>query len=111
MGKPLSEGSVTFDEANKIHPWNEDLCKILGEVFLGLPAAEWEQRLVAKGVPCCRVADNSNEGFYLHSLALHLGLIDEAESLEYHNLRQAGVQIRFSETPAATRHRRLGSAV
>ena len=42
-------------------------------------------------------------GILLASQALHLGLIDENKHPEYTNLRQAGVQVRFSETPTADR--------
>ena len=56
-----------------------------------------------RGVPCCRVAKNIDEGFYLHPQALHLGMIDENMHPDYSNLRQAGVQVAFSETPSADR--------
>jgi crotonobetainyl-CoA:carnitine CoA-transferase CaiB-like acyl-CoA transferase len=95
---------VTFDQANKKDPWNEDLCRDLAQEFERLPAAEWEQRLVAGGAPCCRVAENVDEGFFLHPQALHLGLIDETQDPQFTNLRQAGVQVWFSETPSTNRH-------
>jgi len=104
LGKPELGGGITFDQASKMDPWNEGLCRDLGEEFERLSAAEWEQRLVAGGVPACRVAKNADEGFFRHPQALHLGLIDETENAQYTNLRQAGVQIGFSETPSADRH-------
>ena len=87
-----------------MEPWNEDLCRDLCEEFERFPAAEWEQRLVAEGVPCCRVAESVDERLFLHPQAFHLGLIDETQDPQYTNLRQAGVQIRFSEIPSANRH-------
>ena len=59
--------------------------------------------MVAERVPCCRVVENIDEGFYLHPQALHLGMIDENMHPDYSNLRQAGVQVAFSETPSADR--------
>jgi crotonobetainyl-CoA:carnitine CoA-transferase CaiB-like acyl-CoA transferase len=59
--------------------------------------------MVAGGVPRCRAAESANEGFFLHPQALHLGLIDETQDPQFTNLRQAGVQVRFSETPSAGR--------
>ena len=103
MGKSWLGGGVNFDEANEINPWNENVCRYLSKEFERFPAVEWELRLVAGGVPCCRVAENIDEGFYLNPQAIHLGLIDETEHPEYGNLRQAGVQVGFSETPAAAR--------
>ena len=103
LGKSGLE-EVTFDQAIKMDLWNEDLCRDLAKEFELFPAAEWEQRLVAGGVPCCRVAENVDEGFFLHPQALHLGLIDETQDPQFTNLRQAGVQIGFSETPSANGH-------
>ena len=39
----------------------------------------------------------------MHPQAMHLGLIDGNKHPGYTTLRQAGVQVRFSETPAADR--------
>ena len=103
LGESWLGDAVTFDEANKMHPWNQELCGKLCEEFERRPADDWEQRLVAAGVPCCRVAKDIDEGFYLHPQALHLGMIDENVHPEYSNLRQAGVQVLFSETPSANR--------
>ena len=94
---------ITFDEANKIHPWNEGLCRNLAEEFERRPADDWERLLVAEGVPCCRVAKDIDEGFYLHPQALNLGMIDENMHPDYSNMWQAGGQVLFSETPSAAR--------
>jgi crotonobetainyl-CoA:carnitine CoA-transferase CaiB-like acyl-CoA transferase len=40
LGKPGLGGELTFDQANKTDPWNEDLCRELAEEFERLPAAE-----------------------------------------------------------------------
>ena len=69
----------------------------------GRAVEDWERLLVAEGVPCCRVAKDIDEGFYQHPQALHLGMIDENMHPDYSNLRQAGVQVLFSETPSADR--------
>jgi crotonobetainyl-CoA:carnitine CoA-transferase CaiB-like acyl-CoA transferase len=107
LKKSLNESwlgdEITFNEANRMHPWNEELCRDLAEVFERRPADDWEQLLVAVGVPCCRVAKDNEEGFYQHPQALHLGMIDENMHPDYSNLRQVGVQVRFSETPSADR--------
>ncbi len=94
---------LTFDVANMMHPWNEELCRNLAEEFERRPADDWERLLVAGGVPCCRVAKDIDEGFYLHPQALHLGMMDENMHPEYSNLRQGGVQVAFSKTPSADR--------
>jgi crotonobetainyl-CoA:carnitine CoA-transferase CaiB-like acyl-CoA transferase len=99
---------VTFIEANRMHPWNEDLCRNLAEVFERRPAEDWERLLVAEGVPCCSVAMDNDEGFYLHPQAIHLGMIDENTHPDYSNLRQVGVQVLFSETPSADRQPAAG---
>lgn len=103
LGESWLSNEVTFDEANKMHPWNDELCWILAEEFERRPAEDWERQLAAEGVPCCRVANNNDEGFYLHPQALHLGMIYENTHPDYSNLRQAGVQVLFSETPSADR--------
>jgi crotonobetainyl-CoA:carnitine CoA-transferase CaiB-like acyl-CoA transferase len=99
---------VTFIEANRMYPWNEDLCRNLAEVFERRPAEDWERLLVAEGVPCCSVAMDNDEGFYLHPQAIHLGMIDENTHPDYSNLRQVGVQVLFSETPSADRQPAAG---
>lgn len=66
LGDPGLGVEVTFGEANQMHPWNEDLCRYLAADFKRLPADEWERRLIAGGVPCCKVAENIDMGFYLH---------------------------------------------
>ena len=103
LGAASPVSGVTFEKAKMMDPWNEDLCRDLAEEFKRLPAGKWERQLVAAGVPCCRVAENIDEGFFKHPQALHLGLVDSTEHPEYSNLRQAGVQVRFSETPTAAR--------
>jgi crotonobetainyl-CoA:carnitine CoA-transferase CaiB-like acyl-CoA transferase len=103
LGESWLGDELTFDVANKVHPWNEELCRNLAEEFERRPAEDWERLLVAERVPCCRVAKNIDEGFYLHPQALHLGMIDENMHPDYSNLRQAGVQVAFSETPSADR--------
>ena len=103
LGESLFDSAVTFDEANTMQPWNENLCQRLAEIFAGRPSDEWEQRLIVEGVPCCKVAENMDQGFFLHPQALHLGLIDHNIHPDYTNLRQVGVQVRFSETPHADR--------
>ena len=107
LKRTLSESwlgdEVTFDEANKMHPWNEQLCRSLAEGFERRPADDWERLLVAEGIPCCKVANNIFEGFYQHPQALHMGMIDENMHPDYSNLRQVGVQVLFSETPSADR--------
>ena len=109
LGESLDESwfgdEVTFGEANKMHPWNEKLCRNLAEEFERRPADDWEKLLVAEGVPCCKVAKDIDEGFYLHPQALHLGMIDKNTHPDYSNLRQAGVQVLYSETPSADRQR------
>ena len=103
LGESWLGDELTFNLANKAHPWNEELCRNLAEEFERRPAEDWERLLVAEGVPCCRVAKNIDEGFYLHPQALHLGMIDQNMHPDYSNLRQAGVQVAFSETPSADR--------
>ena len=103
LGEPWSDSEVAFDEAIAMHPWDEKLCRELAKVFERRPSAEWEELLIAQGVPCCKVAENNDQGVFLHPQALHLGMIDHNIHPDYTNLRQVGVQVRFSETPHADR--------
>jgi len=40
LGKPGLGGELTFDQANNMDPWDEDLCRDLAEEFERLPATE-----------------------------------------------------------------------
>ena len=103
LGESLLDDEADFDEANTMHPWNENLCRKLAEVFERRLSAEWEELLIAEGVPCCKVAENNDQGIFLYPQSLHLGLIDHNIHPDYTDLRQAGVQVRFSQTPTADR--------
>ena len=103
LGESGLDIEASFDEADAMHPWDEDVCHKLAEVFEHSTSDDWEGRLIAEGVPCCKVAENNDQGFSLHPQALHLGLTDHNVHPDYNNLRQAGVQVGFSETPPANR--------
>ena len=91
--------TLTFEEASKMDPWNEDLCELLSSVFSKRTAREWESRLVEKGVPCVRVAEGNFEGFYENEHALAEGMVYQGEHRTFTGLRQPGVLVHFSETP------------
>ncbi len=84
-----------------MHPWNDELCQSLAQEFSQRPAEDWEERLIPAGVPCVKVAESNLEGFYLNSQAQEMNMVDHQNHPEYSNLRQAGVQIAFSQTGPA----------
>ncbi len=92
------EPDVTFEEASVMDPWNEELCEVLGSVFAGGMAREWEARLVEKGVPCVKVTQGNMEGFYENAHAIETGMVYEGEHPVYTGLKQPGVLVHFSET-------------
>ena len=92
------ESDVTFEEASVMDPWNEELCGFLAAVFAKGTAREWEARLVAKGVPCVKVAQGNMEGFYENAHAIETGMVYEGDHPVYTGLKQPGVLVHFSET-------------
>ena len=94
------EPRVTFGEASNMDPWNDELCGALGSVFARGTAREWESRLTKEGVPCVRVAEGNFEGFYENEHALESGMVYEGAHRTFTGLKQPGVLVHFSETPA-----------
>ena len=50
-----------------------------------------------------KVAESNNEGFYLNAQAQEMNMVDYQNHPEYSNLRQVGVQFRFSQTEPAVK--------
>ena len=93
------EPRMSFGEASKLDPWNEELCGALASVFERGTAREWEDRLLEKGAPCIRVAEGNLEGFYENEHAVEAGMIYEGEHRTFTGLKQPGTLVHFSETP------------
>ncbi|PKB72624.1 MAG: hypothetical protein BZY75_05955 [SAR202 cluster bacterium Io17-Chloro-G7] len=92
-----------FDEANAMHPWDDELCLELAQEFSQRPAVEWEEMLIPAGVPCVKVAESNLEGFYDNPQAQEMNMVDYQDHPEYSNLRQVGVQVTFSLTGSAVK--------
>ena len=92
------EPEITFEDANVMDPWNEELCEVIAAVFAKGTAREWEARLVEKGVPCVKVAQGNMEGFYENAHAIETGMVYEGDHPVYTGLKQPGVLVHFSET-------------
>lgn len=93
------EPALSFEEASRMDPWNDELCESLASVFAKGGAREWEARMIAEGVPCVRVAEGNLEGFYENEHALGAGMVYTGEHRTFTGLRQPGVLVHFSETP------------
>ena len=103
LGGKWSHCNIPFEAAAAKAPWNEKLCDGLSTEFAQRPAAEWEERLTAEGVPCVKAAEDKLEGFYQNPQALDLGVVDSKEHPRFTELQQPGVLVHFSDTPAADR--------
>lgn len=78
----------------------------LAGLFATRTVGEWLERLDKAGVPAERVAMNNDEGVYQNPQAAHLQVLANDPYPGFTNLRQPGVLVRFSRTPA---RRRSGS--
>ena len=103
LGGKWSHCNIPFEAAGAKDPWNGELCDGLSTEFAQRPAAEWEERLTAEGVPCVKAAGDKLEGFYQNPQALDLGVVDSKEHPRFTELQQPGVLVHFSDTPAADR--------
>ena len=101
LGTSINSEDMTFEAASAMDPWNDELCAALAAEFARRPAAEWEQLLTGHGIPCVRVAEDNQEGFYHNPQALSLSAVSHKHHAEYPDLRQPGTMIEFSETPMA----------
>lgn len=80
--------------------------KKLAEFFSKRSVSAWLELLESAGVPAERVAMNNEAGVYQHPQAAHLGVLARDPYPGFTNLRQPGILVRFSRTPA---RRRSGS--
>lgn len=98
LGGAWPSSVYDYDSASAMHPWNELLCQELAQGFSHISAADWEERLIPAGVPCVRVAESNNDGFYINPQAQEMNMVNHQNHPEYINLRQVGVQVGFSRT-------------
>jgi len=101
LGGSWPASNYPFEEASAVFPWNDELGQLLAQEFSQLSATEWEDRLIPAGVPCVRVAENNDDGFYLNPQAHEMNMVNRLVHPEYENLRQVGAQISFSKTGPA----------
>lgn len=87
-------------------PAEQEAEKKLAEFFSGRRVSAALELLRHAGVPAERVAMNNEDGIYQHPQAAHLGVLAHDPYPGFTNLRQPGILVRFSRTPA---RRRSGS--